>query len=174
LRATTSRSTLLLLHERATTNTTADNILHNEITDWIRNNEVGWPRDEIDTIGRVFVNRLTTSFFPLTSYMFLAMSDAHNAGACLSCLCYSLMFFATRCDSNVSPMHDSAVKPYPCPSLKKLLDRKKNGAKGKKTQQRLETSMIPFDAAFTNTQELWRKSGNWPTLLTKIENLLSR
>ena len=171
LRATTSRSNLLLPHERATTDNTADDILHNDIIDWLRNNEVGWPRDEFDTIGRVFVSRSTTSFSPLTSCMFTAMSDAHNACTCLSCLCYSSMFFATRFVSNGSPMHDSAVKPYPCPSLEKRLDRKKNGAKGKQAQQRLETSMIAFDAAFTNTQELWRKSGNLPTLLTTIENL---
>jgi hypothetical protein len=68
-------------------------------------------------------------------------------------------------------MHDSAVKPYPYPSMEKFLDRKKNGAKGKQTQRRLETSMIAFDAAFTNTRELWRKPGNWATLLMTIENL---
>ena len=73
---------MLLPHEWATTDNTADDILHKDIViDRLRSNKVGWPRDEFDTTCRVFVNRMKTTFVPLTSYMVVATSDAHNASS---------------------------------------------------------------------------------------------
>jgi hypothetical protein len=65
-----------------------------------------------------------------------------------------------------------AVKPFPDTILCQFLDRKSQGSKGKQVQERLEASIIAFDAIFINVNEYdtWRKSGNWPTIMTMLEN----
>ena len=62
------------------------------------------------------------------------------------------------------------VKPFPAAELYQFIDRKLEGTKGKRIQQRLEYNIKGFHDAFTNT-ERWRKTGNWPSVLGQLEDL---
>ncbi len=86
LRLASSRVHLLLPPPRATHDNTADDKLFNDFRGWLEENGVGWPRNEVGTQGRQFLNRITTAFFSLTSNMFSQMSDKSNAGT-FSILC---------------------------------------------------------------------------------------
>ncbi len=78
--AATSRDHFLLPGPRETVDHTADDILYNDILQWLGKHQVGWPKDEINSIGRNFITRVTAALFPLTLDMLHAMSDTHNAG----------------------------------------------------------------------------------------------
>ena len=65
---------------RVTKDNTADDNLHNDILRWLEQKGVGWTRAEVHTIGKDFVNSITTALFPFTSGFFDAMSDPHNTG----------------------------------------------------------------------------------------------
>ena len=86
-----SRNYVELPPPRNTEDNTADDILHNDILLWLKESEVGWSRDEVNTLGRDFVNMITSAMFPITSSMMCAMSDRHNSGknldACSMSLC---------------------------------------------------------------------------------------
>ncbi len=64
-----------------------------------------------------------------------------------------------------------AVKPFPDEELRQFIDRKKQGSKGKKVQERLESSLRGFHDAFTNSSEKWRKSDNWLQIIKKLQDL---
>ena len=59
---------------------TADDILHNDILIWLKESEVGWSRDEVNNVGRDFVNNITSALLPITSNIMSTMSDANNSG----------------------------------------------------------------------------------------------
>ena len=63
------------------------------------------------------------------------------------------------------------MKPFPDPDLYQFAGRRKEGTKGKKVQERLESSIGGFDAAFANTFAPWKKFGNWPTQIKKLEDM---
>jgi hypothetical protein len=63
------------------------------------------------------------------------------------------------------------VKPFPDAELYQFLDRKLQGTKGKRFQQRLEYNIGGFHDAFTNTSEKWRTNGNWPSVLCRLQDL---
>jgi hypothetical protein len=65
---------------RVTRDNTADDNLHNDVLRWLEQKGVGFTRADVQTIGKDFVNSITTALFPLTSGIFDAMSDPHNAG----------------------------------------------------------------------------------------------
>ena len=65
---------------RNTLDNTCDDILHNDILLWLERKGVGWARSEVNTKGKEFVDSITAALFPLSSKMFEAMSDSHNAG----------------------------------------------------------------------------------------------
>jgi hypothetical protein len=94
LRVASSRVHLLLPPPRATHDNTADDKLFNDFRGWLEENGVGWPRNEVGTQGRQFLNRITTAFFSLTSNMFSQMSDKGNAGTCLI-LCFNIVCINT-------------------------------------------------------------------------------
>ena len=75
-----SRNYVELPPPRVTTDNTADDILHNDILIWPKESEVRWSRDEVNIVGRDFVNIITSALFPITSSIMLAMSDANNSG----------------------------------------------------------------------------------------------
>ncbi len=64
-------------------------------------------------------------------------------------------------------MHLLLVKPYPDANLPNFMDRKKQGTKGKKIQERLESSIKGFHDAFTGNSENWVQLGKWPEVLMK-------
>ena len=78
--AATSRDHFLLLGPRETADHTADDILYNDILQWLDKNKVGWPKDEVMTTGHSFITRVIAALFPLTLEMLHSMSDIHNAG----------------------------------------------------------------------------------------------
>ncbi len=49
------------------------------------------------------------------------------------------------------------MQPFPDAELHQFVDRKLEGSKGKKVQNRLESSIKGFHDAFTNTSEKWRE-----------------
>ncbi len=74
------QTTIVLPPPRNTLDNTADDILHNDILLWLERKGVGWARSEVNTKGKEFVDSITAAIFPLSSKMFEAMSDSHNAG----------------------------------------------------------------------------------------------
>jgi hypothetical protein len=75
-----SRNYVELPPPRTTEDNTADDILHNDILAWLKESEVGWSRDEVNTVGRDFITRITSAMFPITSSIMSAMRDPNNAG----------------------------------------------------------------------------------------------
>jgi hypothetical protein len=65
---------------RVNEDNTADDILHNDILIWLKESEERWSRDEVNTVGREFVNMITSALFPITSSIMFAMSNANNSG----------------------------------------------------------------------------------------------
>jgi hypothetical protein len=63
------------------------------------------------------------------------------------------------------------VQPIPDAELNQFVDKKLQGSKGKKVQNRLESSIKGFHDAFTNTSEKWRKAEGWPPVLKLLEDL---
>eukprot|EP00873_Tetraselmis_striata_P024073 jgi/Tetstr1/444337/TSEL_032228.t1 len=55
--------------------------------------------------------------------------------------------------------------------LKGLVDRKREGQKGKQYQDRLAKSMLELDAAFTNTNCNWQRERHWPECLKHSKSL---
>ena len=78
--AATSRDHFLLPGPRETVDHTADDILYNDILQWLGKHQVGWPKDEVMTTGHSFITRVIAALFPLTLEMLHSMSDTHNAG----------------------------------------------------------------------------------------------
>jgi len=66
-------------------------------------------------------------------------------------------------------VHFFLVKPYPDAKFSDCMDRKKQGTKCKKIQERLESSIKGFHDVFTGTSENWMKSGKWPEVLTMLK-----
>ncbi len=80
LKFATSRDHYFLPGPRETADNTADDILYNVILQWLDKNKVGWPKDDVMTIGNNFITRVIAALFPLTLEMLHSMSDTHNAG----------------------------------------------------------------------------------------------
>ena len=60
------------------------------------------------------------------------------------------------------------VKPFPDAELYQFIDRKQQGSKGKKVQERLESSIKGFHDAFTITSEKWRSDEQAGDVLVNI------
>ncbi len=64
------------------------------------------------------------------------------------------------------------MKPYPDAEFNDFMDRMKQGSKGKRIQDRVESSLKGFHDAFTGNSEKWMKFGNnWPEVLTLLRIL---
>jgi hypothetical protein len=83
-----SRNYVELPSPRITEDNTTDDILHNDIYAWLKTSEVGWSRDEVNTIGRDFTSKITSAMFPITSSIMSAMSDPNNVGEIRACCLY--------------------------------------------------------------------------------------
>ncbi len=68
-------------------------------------------------------------------------------------------------------MHFLLVKPYPDAEFLNFMDRKKQGTRGKKIQERMESSIKGFYDALTGNSDNWMKSRKWPGVLTLHNNL---
>ena len=55
---------MVLPPPRQTIDNTADDIVHNDILAWFKTSQVGWPRNQVETLGRDFVNKITSDYFP--------------------------------------------------------------------------------------------------------------
>ena len=83
LRVAQSLDAISLPPPRTTRNNTSGDYLHNDILIWLERKGVGWSRVDVKDHGKNFLDSITTSLFPLTNSMFVAMSDKHNAGKSL-------------------------------------------------------------------------------------------
>jgi hypothetical protein len=147
--------------------------LHNDIIFWLERKGVGWSRAEEKTKEKDFLNNITTAFFPLTSAMFDAMRDKHNAGKLtLVSLCYSYYYeFLFEILTYFFKRYLHVVKPFPDTELYQITYRKLQGSKGRKIQERLECSIKGFHDALTDTSEKWKSVEGWPLVLKLLENL---
>jgi hypothetical protein len=121
------------------------------------------------------MTRIINALFTLTNNMCIQMSDKHNAGNYFIPFCLLFIDSCTKCAvvPFPSPYNMITVKPFRDTSLCQFMDKKLQGSKGKHVQERLEVSIVAFDAIFLNYNEYnnWIKSGNRPTVRTMLENM---
>ncbi len=58
----------------------AKDILYNDFIEYLKNEGVGFPADEVTSLGYDFLRHITHAIFPLSAKVWEAVNDPHNRG----------------------------------------------------------------------------------------------